>query len=134
VSVERWLAAMPTSVVTPEEAQDVAEQMLADVPLPPGFTLSTLPNQGTNNYYDFGALVIGRVTCGWLETYQGARAANDEPEMARVEKTFAGSKQWTVLQEMAKEGDYPAIAVWQFIDPIRKRQPIPTYQNIVGCP
>lgn len=54
VSDKEWLAAMPTSVVTPARREKVAKQMLSDVPLPPGYDASKLSAEGTNSYYQYG--------------------------------------------------------------------------------
>ena len=132
VSVEQWLAAMPASVVTPSETGKVAQQMLADVPLPAGFNTSKLPNDGTNDFYQFGAAVIGNVTCAWLKDYQGARTAGNEPGMAKVDQALGTSRTWKTLQQMNKDGDYPE-AVWDLADRVHKREAVDDYQQALGC-
>jgi hypothetical protein len=132
VSVEQWLAAMPASVVTPGETGKVAQQMLADVPLPAGFNTSKLPHGGTNDFYQFGAAVIGNVTCAWLKDYQSARTAGNEPGMAKVDEALGTSRTWKTLQQMNKDGDYPEV-IWEFADRVHKREAVDEYQQALGC-
>jgi hypothetical protein len=133
-SVEEWLGAMPASVVTPDKTVAVAREMLADVPLPTGFDRSTLPTEGTNDYYQFGAAVIGTVTCAWLRDYDRAHAAGDEPGMARVDAALSTSRTWKVLQTMNSDGDYPEV-VWMFADQVSDRQLEDkiSYDSALGC-
>ena len=41
-SVDQWLGAMPASVVRPDDSEQVIDQMLLDLPLPPGFDRAKL--------------------------------------------------------------------------------------------
>jgi hypothetical protein len=132
VSAKDWVAALPASVVTPAEESEVAEQMLADVPQPAGFDVSTLSSYGSNDYYQYGAAVVGQVTCAWLDQYERARAAGDEPGMAAVDQALSGSHQWAVLQRMSKEGDYPQV-LWDYADQVAERQDPVGYQQGLGC-
>ncbi len=132
VSAKDWLAVLPASVVTPAEESEVAGQMLVGVPLPAGFDVSTLSSYGSNDYYQYGAAVIGQVTCAWLDKYERARAAGDEPAMAAVDHVLSGSRQWAVLQRMSKEGDYPQV-LWDYADQVAKRQELARYQQSLGC-
>jgi hypothetical protein len=48
--------------------------VLADVPLPPGFDPATAgEGLGTNDAYQFGAQVTGRVGCAWIAEWERAR-------------------------------------------------------------
>ena len=46
VSIDEWLSAMPASVVRPVEGEQVVDQMVRDLPLPPGFDRSELDTGG----------------------------------------------------------------------------------------
>jgi hypothetical protein len=132
VSVEQWEAAMPASVVTPDRAAERAKQMLADVPLPAGYDAAQVPTSGTNDEYQYGAAVIGNVTCVWLKEYQSARKASDEAGMATVDKALKTSRSWKTLQSMNAEGDYPEV-VWEFADLVAQRKAVDDYPMSLGC-
>ncbi len=132
VSVDQWLAAMPASVVTPDRAAEVTKEMLTDVPLPPGYDASKVPTYGANHEYQFGAAVIGKVTCIWLSEYQKARTAGDKAGMATVAEALNTSRTWKTLQKMSAEGDYPEV-LWEFTDKVAKGQAIGGYRSSLGC-
>jgi hypothetical protein len=69
VSVDRWLAAMPPEVVQPAAESAVSAQMLQEVPLPPGFDLTSLEAEADlTTRFELGRAVAGAVACGWLES------------------------------------------------------------------
>jgi hypothetical protein len=132
VSLDQWLAAMPSSVITPDRAQAATKAMLADVPLPPGFEPVPLNTGDTNDEYQYGAAVIGNVTCAWLKQYEVARIAKDEPGMATVDKALATSRGWKILLTMDKEGDYPEV-VWDYAHRVAQRTDVNGYPAALGC-
>ena len=66
VDVRTWLAALPANIVTPDRAGAAAAEVLADVPLPPGFDVGSLDVRGADDPYQFGAAMTGRVGCAWI--------------------------------------------------------------------
>jgi hypothetical protein len=61
VDVDTWLSAMPTSVVKPASRAELTRQMLADIPLPPGFDAAALEaGDALRDRYQFGAQLTAR--------------------------------------------------------------------------
>ncbi|WP_229076306.1 hypothetical protein [Actinoplanes sp. DH11] len=104
---QSFLAAMPSKIVTPAEVQDEARKLLAGVPLPPGFAVSSLPEAGAHDPYQFGALVSGRVACGWISEWVRADKAGDDSARRAATEALRGSRDWKMLKDMAGEGAYP---------------------------
>jgi hypothetical protein len=119
---------MPASMVTPDKSAAVAKEMLADVPLPAGFDASTLSIDYVQDSYQFGAHVIGAVTCVWLKDYASARAAHDEAGMATVDKALKTSPTWKTLLAMDKDGDYPNV-IWEYANKVTHRKAVTGYQE-----
>jgi hypothetical protein len=133
VNVRTWQAALPLSVVTPPKAEKAAGKILADVPLPPGFDVTTLNDLGTNDAYQFGADVTGRVGCGWIAEWKRANQAGDQPAKVRAATALRSSHHWQVLSQMQSEGDYPMI-FWETADLVAAGRP-PTHDaEGLGCP
>jgi hypothetical protein len=106
--------------------------MLADVPLAPGYDPATIPHDLTENYYAFGATVIGSATCAWFKVYETARTSGDEAGVARAQKALRSSSRWQVLRRMSKEGDWPWV-LSQFTDRVAQGEPVGDYQGSLGC-
>ncbi|MGI9157669.1 MAG: hypothetical protein ACR2FG_13725 [Marmoricola sp.] len=134
VDTHTWLAAMPASVVKPTDETRVADEMLADVPLPTGFDRSTLPTGGANGYYSYGARVSGTVVCSWIDEYRTARGDHNASAMKRAGDALATSHHWKVLHRMDKPGDWPEV-VWAISDEIAAGKLLPPsqYQKAIGC-
>lgn len=139
VTVESWLAAMPADIVTPDRAAAVAEEVLSDMDLPPGFDKAALADLGTNDRYQFGAKVAGRVACGWIAEWQRARTAGDTAAAQAAVAALQASHGWKILHEMKAGGDYPEV-LWQYADEIATGTPpkpglavAEGYQQALGC-
>ncbi len=133
VDVDTWLAAMPASVVRPAEEAEVADEMLADVPIPVGFDTSTLPSGGSNDYYQYGARVSGLLTCAWIEDWKQARAQGDGTEMRLAADALSSTHRWRVLKRMDAQGDYPEV-VWKIADQVAAGTLPDEYRQGLGCP
>lgn len=116
VSSGNWLAAMPANVVVPSNVDSVAAEMMADMPLPPGFDAAeAVGNDITGDRYDVGVEVTSAVMCAWLVRWdEGNRTSNDEMVESAV-VAMQTSKDWKVLHEMNAEGDYPEVT-WEIAD------------------
>lgn len=134
VDTDTWLAAMPGSVVKPGEESKVADQMLADIPLPPGFDNSKLPSGGTSDYYQYGAAVTGKVVCSWIEEYRVSQGDGNKVGMKRAADALSTTHDWKVLNKMNAEGDWPEV-VWEISDQIVAGKLLPPlqYQQGLGC-
>lgn len=132
VDVKTWLAAMPDTVVTPDRVQQRAADVLADVPLPPGFDPATLNGFGTNDPYQFGAKVTGRVGCAWIAEWHRAKQAGDDAALRKADDALRSSHQWNVLHQMNDEGDWPE-SFWEIADQVAAGAPPTEYQQALGC-
>jgi hypothetical protein len=134
VSAREWLQALPASAVEPKAQAETTGEMLAGIPLPPGFTAPRATGE-TRDRYQLGAKVAGAVVCGWIERWlDGDRAA--------AAAALAGSRDWPLLKAMNAEGDYPEV-VWQYADALNGQGTVPggklgltvggTYRDALGC-
>jgi hypothetical protein len=118
VDMETWLAAMPASVVQPTTRAAVVEEMLRDIPLPPGFDVDSLAaraplvaagDPAVLDRYQLGAKVVSAVTCDWLDRWVAATEGGDQAAADAAADALSTSRNWHVLDEMAKEGAYPQV-------------------------
>ena len=118
VGVEDWLRALPDSAVTPQEHPEAIEEMLAGVPLPPGFDAGSLRDgAATRDRYQLGAKVAGAVACGWLASWAEAKTAGDDAGVRRAVVALASSRDWAILREMNPKGAYPEV-LWRYADAV----------------
>jgi hypothetical protein len=137
-----WLSALPESVVKPSGRAQVVQDMLARIPLPPGFDVSSLEAGDTvRGRYRLGAQVAGAVACAWIERRLAARASGDEGAARAAVDAMATSRTWPVLLELDSEGDYPEV-LWEYADAMAGA-PVPagrarvsveeSYSAALGC-
>ncbi|MEV6348111.1 hypothetical protein [Actinoplanes sp. NPDC051851] len=132
VDVDTWLAAMPADVITPDRISAKADELLADIPLPPGFDKSDLDGAGTNDAYQFGAAVTGLVGCEWIAEWTRADRAGDDAARKRAAEALTSSHQWKVLNDMNAEGDWPEV-FWELADKVADGDVPSTYKDWIGC-
>lgn len=132
VDVETWLAAMPPEVVMPAERVDTVNGMLKGVPTPPGFDISTIPTEDLGDRYHFGARVAGTVACAWIDRWQQTTRAGDGSEAAVAAAALRSSKDWPILLEMDKQGDYPEV-LWTIADDVAAGHAPREYKQGLGC-
>lgn len=100
VDIDRWLSAMPASVVRPDSHAAVVEEMLADVPLPDGFDAEELIRADTVlDRYQLGAEVTGAVACGWVEQWLRARKTGDTVRAREAVEAMPSSRDWAILKD-----------------------------------
>lgn len=132
VDVPTWLAALPPEIVTPGRVAERAAEVLADVPLPPGFDTAALSDLGTNDAYQFGAGVTSRVGCGWIAEWERAKQAGDAAAVKRAADALRSSHKWKVLLQMNDEGDWSE-AFWETADKVAGGNPPRGYRQVLGC-
>lgn len=132
VDVARWLSAMPPQVVTVGGAAKATEQILADIPIPPGFDRDTFGSAQALDPYQFGAKVTGAVACGWIQEWERARTAGDDDAARHASEQLATSRDWVALQEMDAEGDYPEV-IWAYSDEVAAGNTPAGYREGLGC-
>ncbi|WP_433292056.1 hypothetical protein ACQP2F_27000 [Actinoplanes sp. CA-030573] len=133
VDVKTWLAALPPEIVTPGKAKEATAKVLAGVPLPPRFDADALTGVGTNDPYQFGAQVMARVGCGWIDEWLRARKAGDEVAARQAVTAMSGSHGWKILNDMSAEGGYPEV-FWQYADEMAAGNQPDGYREGLGCP
>jgi hypothetical protein len=124
VDVDTWLSAMPQSVVAPAAQAEAVREMLADIPLPPGFDPAEIPHgNGVRDRYHLGAAVVGAVACAWIDHWVAARRASDHESARAAVEAMATSRTWSVLLEMDDEGAYPEV-LWKYADALATNAPV----------
>lgn len=132
VDVRTWLAALPPEIVTPARVEDQAAKVLADVPLPPNFDVAALKDLGTNDAYQFGAQVTGRVGCAWIAEWLRAKRAGDDAALRRAADALRSSHKWRVLHQMTSGGAWPQV-FWKTADEVAAGKPPADYAGALGC-
>lgn len=107
-SPEEWIGELPDFAIAPAETQKAAEQMLADVPLPPNLDPQSFGVPLTKDYAALGQDVTWAVTCAYLTAYEKARKTRDEPALAELAEGMGTSRTWHVLRTMEQVSDAPA--------------------------
>jgi hypothetical protein len=143
-SVDEWLGAMPESVIRPDAHAAAVEEMLAGIPIPPGFDLAALhAGDGlVRDRYQLGARVSGAVACAWIGRWVAAREAGDAAGVRASVDAMATAPQWPILNEMNAEGDYPEV-LWELAaampgdGTVSGGKPMTiaaSYESALGCP
>lgn len=101
VEVDEWLAAMPGDIVQPSAQDEVVDEMLEGVPLPPGFELDRLKRQAVLNAEGLSIKVSQEVACGWLDSWATADEASDEVGKARAVEAMRTADGWPFMDEAA---------------------------------
>lgn len=120
-SVNGWLSAMPASVLEVPDRRKAVDSMTKDIPLPPGmntsklqgFVAHRLKGQKLVSRYNLGAAVTGIVSCDWLDRWTEGLAKGDRDEVQQAKDALATSRNWRILDQMDRHGDYPE-GIWDF--------------------
>ena len=139
---DSWVAAMPETVVKPDDRADVVAAMLSDVPQPAGFDVGALVSSiGVKDRYQLGARVVSSVACLWIDQWANARASGDTASEAEAIAAMASSHDWAILIEMDSQGGYSGV-VWEYADAIAGDGTViggtvltvqESYGNALGC-
>jgi hypothetical protein len=114
VGVDEWRRALPPSAVTPDDRRAAVEQMVGEIPLPPGVDLARLgAATTTRDRYQLVATVAGTIACGWIAAW----IDGDAPTRARAESVLGTARDWPLLHSIDAEGDYPEV-LWQYADAV----------------
>ena len=110
VDADAWLSALPASVVKTADRTAVITAMLRGIPLPSGFDASTIQGPRlSRDRYQLGAAVSGTVACTWFRRWLEARNRGDHAAVRAAIDAMATAKDWPILDEMSKTGDYPEV-------------------------
>ncbi len=111
--VDRWLAAMPASVIIPGKRAEAVDAMLRDIPVPPEVDVAELRRGvAVQDRYQLGAQVSGTVACAWFTRLRAAEARGDARSARDALTAIEGTRRWTILREMRADGGYPE-EVWR---------------------
>jgi hypothetical protein len=122
---------LPDSFVTDGERSDVVDEMLSDIPVPEGFDPSAIESTEISRY-QLGAQVTGAVACAWLDRFAAAKKDGDAPGMQQAVDAMGTSRDWAVLKEMDRSGDYPEV-IWAYADTIAAGKVPEGYEGGLGC-
>jgi hypothetical protein len=110
VSVERWLAALPASVVKPRDRSTVVQSMLQGIPVPAGFDPTSLKTSAAvSDRYQLGAQVTGAVACAWFDQWFSAADRGDATSQKDALDALNTSPTWPILNEMAPQGSWEEV-------------------------
>jgi hypothetical protein len=132
VDAKTFIDALPAEIVTPDKAAEAANKVLADVPMPPGFDTGSLLTFGTNDPYQFGAQVTGKIGCAWIAEWERADKAGDKKARGRAAQAMRSSHNWKVLKSMVDEGEW-AEGFWEVADKVAAGKVPPGYRQSMGC-
>jgi hypothetical protein len=119
VDVDTWLSAMPASVVKAANRPSVVDEMLAGIPLPPGFDRGPLERRSTvSDRYQLGAQVTGAVACAWIGRWAAARKAGDGDRVRAAIAAMQTARDWRILREMESQGAWSQV-LWDYADAMR---------------
>jgi hypothetical protein len=95
VSADALLAGLPKDYLLPSKLPAAATEILADVPLPPGFSSEpVLTNLESATHEVLAERLIIRAECGWIKGWVAARKHGDKHEMDRIANTLAPYRSW----------------------------------------
>lgn len=130
--VPTWLAALPETIVTPDRVATEAKRVLADIPLPPKFSVASLADLGTNDAYQFGAGVTSRVGCAWIAEWIRADRAGDTAARRTAADALRSSRNWKVLKDIEAQGGWSEV-FWETAEEVAAGQPSRGYAGSIGC-
>ena len=120
------------------ERSAAAEKIVGDIQavsgagFPQGTDEPKFENGDAKDPYQFGVEVAGAYTCAWLEFYENADAHDQPARAAEALQVLGTSRDWPILEEMDKSGDYPDV-LWQIADEAKTGELQPWYREGLGC-
>ena len=118
--VNTWLAALPPEVVRPVDRPEVVDDMLDGLPLHPDVDVEALKAEAAAaDRYGLGVRVTGAVACAWLDQWAEGVRTGDEAAIEEATEAMSDSRDWPILQEMAKEGGWSQV-IWEYSRDMRE--------------
>jgi hypothetical protein len=130
-------ASLPEGYVTKAERPAAAAKILRDIEdvsgadFPSG-TSFQLEDGESKDRYQFGAEVVAQYTCAWLGSFEDARAHQQPGRAAEAVRVLGTSRDWPILEEMNRHGDYPEV-VWDYADQVAAGKVPEGYREGLGC-
>jgi hypothetical protein len=118
VDMDTWLGAMPDDVIQPDGQRQAVDELLADVPLPPGIDLTAFrtDNAGIESRTDVAIELTNAVACGWFDSWVAATDAGDRAGAERAVEAMATSRSWPVVVEGGVDGQFGMLPIWELAD------------------
>ncbi|MCR6033225.1 hypothetical protein GGQ22_17525 [Nocardioides sp. zg-579] len=129
--------ALPDEFVTASERDAVVEEMLDGIAAAsgqertPGEEQPPITSDQADRYH-LGADVAGKVACAWLQELRDARRAGDQGRVEEAAAVLVSSRQWPVLLEMEREGDYAEV-IWDYADQVAAGRVPEGFKEGLGC-
>ena len=121
-----------TGMVTEENRQEVVHGMLSDVTVPSTFDRFSLSLEVPADRYQVGVEVTRSAACAWVAVYAAGQAAGDPGALDAARDAMHESRDWDILTEMARTGDWPAV-VWDVGPAMAAGTPADRVANLVDC-
>ncbi|MGH2958601.1 MAG: hypothetical protein ACRDKE_03280, partial [Solirubrobacterales bacterium] len=95
VSTDELLKSLPKNYIVPSKLPAAANEILADVPLPAGFSAEpVLTNLQSSTHENLALRLITQAECGWVRDWVSARKHGDKSEMNRIANVVAPYRTW----------------------------------------
>jgi len=130
VEAQEWYAAMPDSMVTPDETAALAQELTANVPMPAGLTVADLESPYTKTFSSFAFGVVQHVSCAWLDSYVQARQAGDRTAMTEATNALGSTADWTAAE---RTGEADPTGAGDYLPAMRQGRAVEGYQGNLGC-
>lgn len=115
VGVDEWLGALPPGTIAPGERAAVIDEMLRDIPLPPGVDLDRIRDADrAANRHSLGMELTTAVACGWGDVWTTATESGDTATVEQANAAMASSYEWPILHELFEESGVDD--VWRLAD------------------
>jgi hypothetical protein len=104
VSADELLSSLPKDYLLPSKIPGAATEILADVPIPSGYSSeSVLTNLQSSSRSDLAQRLITSVQCTYVSNWLAARKVGDAASMKKIGKTVAGYRTWKYARLKLKE-------------------------------
>jgi hypothetical protein len=118
-SVDEFDAALPDSVVTPQQRAATIADMLTDVPLPAGVDAATLVDQTIySDRVSLATNVAQVAVCAWLDQWFETRDS-DPARRDEALDALESSHHWGMLTTMSPRQSGYAANLWETVDTLR---------------
>jgi hypothetical protein len=138
----KFLASLPPEVITPGEVHGTAAEFLTDVPIPPGFDVTSVDINwidvasfhvaDAHDAHYFGIEVTSQIACSWIAEWIRADAAADRTAAEAAIAALGGSRDWKILKRLSGKSNRPA-AIWGYAEHIADGRVPADYRRDLGC-
>jgi hypothetical protein len=117
--VNTWLSALPPAVVRPVDRAALVQQMLKGIPVPEGYSASSLESGDTvANRESLAFSVAESVSCAWFDEFRAAKAVGDNSQADAAFGALRTVRHWPVVVKTDPSGTW-AETITQFFPDMR---------------